>query len=99
MSECDAQRTRECIASQQERNQVSQHGEYLPLTCMVSCIAPWLYLIGLFQDLQWFDRECRKGQLLKRLTSLIIGLDYTLLRSAWMKDIPELVSSSPLESL
>jgi len=49
-------------------------------------------------DLQELDRQCRKGQLLNRLTSLTINLDDALLDSAWVVDIPSLISSSPLES-
>lgn len=44
-----------------------------------------------------FCQQCQKAQLLNHMTSLTISINYALLRSAWMKDIPELVSSSPLE--
>ena len=35
--------------------------------------------------------------MLGRLTSLTIGIGITCIRSAWRKNIPDLVSSSPLE--
>lgn len=34
---------------------------------------------------------------MNRLTSLTISIDYALSKSSWKKDIPSLVSSSPLE--
>ena len=57
------------------------------------------HLIGFSKNLPEFDRQCRKAQLLKRLTSLTITISIHLLKSEWAKDIPSLVSSSPLEYL
>jgi len=54
-------------------------------------------LIGLSKDLPEFDRQCRKAQLLNRLTSLTITVNVPLWNSGWAKDILSLVSSSPLE--
>ena len=54
-------------------------------------------MIGLSKDLPEFDRQCRKAQLLNRLTSLTITVNVPLWNSGWAKDILSLVSSSPLE--
>ena len=51
------------------------------------------------KDLPGFGRHCREAQLLNRLTSLTITISLPLLKSKWAKDIPSLVSSSPLEYL
>ena len=51
------------------------------------------------KNLPEFDLQCRKAQLLNRLTSLTITINYPLWNSLWAKDIPSLVSSSPLECL
>jgi len=55
------------------------------------------YLIGFSKDLPTLDRHCRKAQLLNRLTFLSIAI--TIPQSEWAKDIPSLISSSPLEYL
>ncbi|KAF9645469.1 hypothetical protein BDM02DRAFT_3181243 [Thelephora ganbajun] len=48
-------------------------------------------------NLTEFDRQCQEVQLLNRLASLTITVNVLLWNSTWVKDIPSLVSSSPLE--
>jgi hypothetical protein len=61
---------------------------------------PWRWhLIRFSKDIPEFDLQCRKAQVLNRLTSLTIAIDYPIWNSPWAKDIPSLVSSSPLEYL
>ena len=55
------------------------------------------HLTRFLKDLPEFDLRCRKAQLLNQLTSLTIAVNAPLWSAAWVKDIPSLVSSSPLE--
>jgi hypothetical protein len=78
---------------------MSFHQESLPLTCKASPFTPERHLIKLSKNLPEFDRRCRSAQLLRRLTSLTITIEHVPLKPTWMKDMPLLVSSSPLEHL
>ncbi|KAF9781527.1 hypothetical protein BJ322DRAFT_1076731 [Thelephora terrestris] len=55
--------------------------------------------VSLSLNLLEFDRRCRSAQLLRHLISLTITIEHVPLKLTWMKDIPLLVSSSPLEHL